>query len=111
MNFAVSAVMFPADQRVSRGEPRPAEVVGVAAALVAAVVLAWISEDGILQPMRRGRAGSSAMMAIVAFMFVIEQGLACHGRAPLRDRAVRAAHSIRRRLDRGARPDRVQAPS
>lgn len=88
VNFAVGAyVMFAgmtsAYLVVSHGLP---QVVGVAAALVAAVVLAWISEDGILQPMlARTRQEFGPVMAIVAFMFVIEQGAGLvYGRAPLR---------------------------
>jgi len=60
-------------------------VLAIASALGAALLFAWITEDGILRPMlRRTHDEFGAVMAIVALMFVIEQlaGLA-FGRRPI----------------------------
>lgn len=87
VNFAMGAyVMFAG---VAYGylseDPSTPLVLGLASALGAAVLFAWITEDLILRPMaRRARDEFGAVMAIVALMFVIEQlaGLA-FGRRPL----------------------------
>src|SRR5436853_1150139 len=77
VNFAMGAyVMFAgmtaASVVVERGWP---QWLGVLLALAAAVALAWLAEDAILRPMlRRTREEFGPVMAIVAFMFVIEQG-------------------------------------
>src|SRR4051794_342856 len=88
VNFAVGAyVMFAGMTSASlvAGHGLP-QLAGIAIALLAAVVLAWISEDGILRPMlARTREEFGPVMAIVAFMFVIEQSAGLvYGRAPMR---------------------------
>ena len=88
VNFAIGAyVMFAGMTSAyfvaDRGLPQP---IAITIALLGAVVLAWISEGGILQPMlARTRQEFGPVMAIVAFMFVIEQGAGLiYGRAPMR---------------------------
>jgi branched-chain amino acid transport system permease protein len=88
VNFAIGAyVMFAgmtsAYLVVERGAP---QWLGLGVALAAAIILSWLAEDAILSPMlRRTREEFGPVMAIVAFMFVIEQGAGLlFGRAPLR---------------------------
>jgi branched-chain amino acid transport system permease protein len=87
VNFAMGAyVMFAGVAYGSLSEdPSAPLVLAVASALGAALLFAWITEDGILRPMlRRAHDEFGAVMAIVALMFVIEQlaGLA-FGRRPI----------------------------
>jgi branched-chain amino acid transport system permease protein len=88
VNFAMGAyVMFAgmtsAYLVVEQGVPQP---VGVLIALLAAVLLSWLAEDGILRPMlARTREEFGPVMAVVAFMFVIEQAAGLiYGRTPVR---------------------------
>ncbi len=88
VNFAMGAyVMFAgmttAYVVVEQGAP---QLLGVLLALASAVLLAWIADDGILRPMlARTREEFGPVMAIVAFMFVIEQAAGLvYGRTPLR---------------------------
>jgi len=87
VNFAMGAyVMFAGVAYGSLSEdPSAPLVLAIASALGAALLFAWITEDGILRPMlRRTHDEFGAVMAIVALMFVIEQlaGLA-FGRRPI----------------------------
>ena len=89
VNFAMGAyVMFAGVAYGSLSEDPSAPLVlvlAIASALGAALLFAWITEDGILRPMlRRAHDEFGAVMAIVALMFVIEQlaGLA-FGRRPV----------------------------
>jgi len=87
VNFAMGAyVMFAGVAYGSFSEdPSAPLMLAIVSALGAALLFAWITEDGILRPMlRRTHDEFGAVMAIVALMFVIEQlaGLA-FGRRPI----------------------------
>lgn len=75
VNFAMGAtVMFAGVAYASMTDAGGGLALPVAASLGAALLLAWITEDGILRPIaRRTPDEFGAVMAIVALMFVIEQ--------------------------------------
>ncbi len=76
VNFAMGAYVMFAGVAYASFSENPTTSLGLAiiCAVSAAVLFAWITEDGILRPMAlRVHDEFGAVMAIVALMFVIEQ--------------------------------------